>query len=169
MNEKGLQILEQYEIKLQRSFGGRASVMLETDQGLMMLKEFAGSRTKLPYEQQLLLRLMERGICTADRAVPNREGELVTVGAYETGYLVKHWPVGRECDTKNEEELLRSMNLLARIHRTARGVWQVQGEEQRRLLGADRRKSGNAITGSSGGQGILSGQSIRKATLSFSI
>lgn len=140
MNEKGLQILEQYEMKLLRSFGGRGSVMLETEQGLMLLKEFAGSKTKLPYEQQLLSRLEEQGVCEVDQVVPNREGELVSVGPYETRYLIKRWPSGRECDTKNEEELLRSMRTLARIHQAARGVWEVTGEEQSRLLGENRRE-----------------------------
>ena len=62
MNEKGLQILEQYDIQLQRSFGGRGSLMLETDQGLKLLKEFAGSRHKLPLEQRILKRLEEQGV-----------------------------------------------------------------------------------------------------------
>ena len=138
MNEKALQILEQYEIGLQRSFGGRGGIMLETEQGLKMLKEFAGSRARLPFEQKLLEVLEQQGVCRTDRAVPNREGELVTVGEYEVPYLVKNWPPGRECDPRNEEELLRSMRTLARIHRTARGLWHTQGEERRWLQGCDR-------------------------------
>jgi len=140
VNEKALQILEQYDLKLLRSFGGRGAVMLETDQGLKLLKEFAGSKTKLPYEQRLLKRLEEQKVCRADRAVLNKEGEAVSVGEYETPYLLKNWPSGKECDTKNEEDLLKSMQTLARIHQAARGVWNVQGEEKARLTGMDRRE-----------------------------
>lgn len=140
MNEKALQILEQYDITLVRSFGGRGAVMLETDQGLKLLKEFAGSKTRLPYEQLLLEKLEEQKVCRVDRAVPNREGELVTVGEYEIPYLIKNWPAGKECDTKSEEDLLKSMRVLARIHRTARGVWKVQGEERKYLQGQERRE-----------------------------
>jgi len=140
VNEKALQILEQYDIKLIRSFGGRGAVMLETDQGLKLLKEFAGSKTKLPYEQGLLARLEAEGVCRADRAVLNREKEAVSLGEYETPYLLKSWPSGKECDTKNEEDLQRSMETLARIHRAARGIWGAQGEEKARLTGADRRE-----------------------------
>ena len=119
MNEKALQILEQYEMKLLRSFGGRGAIMLETEQGLKILKEFAGSKTKLPYEQMLLAVLEREGVCQTDRAIANREGELISAGEYDTSWIVKNWPSGRECDTRNEEELLKSMRLLARIHRTA--------------------------------------------------
>ena len=136
MNEKGLQILEQYDIQLQRSFGGRGSLMLETDQGLKLLKEFAGSRHKLPLEQRILKRLEEQGICRTDRAVANREGELISIGEYETPYILKNWPPGRECDPRNEEDLLRSMRTLARIHRELRGMPGLSGDETLQQMAA---------------------------------
>ena len=138
MNEKALQILEQYEIGLQRSYGGRGGIMLETKDGLKMIKEFAGSRAKLPLEQRVLGILAERGVCAVDQVQANKEGELVTIGDYETPYIIKDWPPGRECDPKNEEELLKSMCLLARVHRELRGVLRTEGAERRWILGADR-------------------------------
>ena len=41
MNEKALQILEQYDLEVLRSYGGRGGIMLETKDGLKMIKEFA--------------------------------------------------------------------------------------------------------------------------------
>ena len=64
-----------------------------------------------------------------DRAIANREGELISAGEYDTSWIVKNWPSGRECDTRNEEELLKSMRLLARIHRTARGIHNLSQKE----------------------------------------
>lgn len=138
MNEKALQILEQYDLEVLRSYGGRGGIMLETKDGLKMIKEFAGSRAKLPLEQRVLGILAERGVCAVDRVQANKEGELVTIGDYETPYIIKDWPPGRECDPKNEEELLKSMRLLARVHRELRGVLRTEGAERRRILGADR-------------------------------
>ena len=115
MNEKGLQILEQYDIQLQRSFGGRGSLMLETDQGLKLLKNLQAPDISSPLEQRILKRLEEQGVCRTDRAVANREGELISIGEYETPYILKSWPPGRECDPRNEEDLLRSMRTLAWI------------------------------------------------------
>ena len=136
MNEKALQILEQYNIKLLRSFGGRGAVMLETEQGLKLLKEFAGSKTKLPYEQMLLARLEEEGVCQVDRAIANLEGELLSAGEYDTTWIIKNWPSGKECDTHSEEDLLKSMRVLARIHVSARGVW--RGEQKARNVFLER-------------------------------
>ena len=138
MNEKALQILEQYDLEILRSYGGRGGIMLETKDGLKMIKEFAGSRAKLPLEQRVLGILAERGVCAVDQVQANKEGELVTIGDYETPYIIKDWPPGRECDPKNEEELLKSMRLLARVHRELRGVLRTEGAERRRILGADR-------------------------------
>lgn len=138
MNEKALQILEQYDLEVLRSYGGRGGIMLETKDGLKMIKEFAGSRAKLPLEQRVLGILAERGVCAVDQVQANKEGELVTIGDYETPYIIKDWPPGRECDPKNEEELLKSMCLLARVHRELRGVLHTEGAERRWILGADR-------------------------------
>ena len=138
MNEKALQILEQYDLEVLRSYGGRGGIMLETKDGLKMIKEFAGSRAKLPLEQRVLGILAERGVCAVDQVQANKEGELVTIGDYETPYIIKDWPPGRECDPKNEEELLKSMRLLARVHRELRGVLRTEGAERRRIQGADR-------------------------------
>ena len=135
MNEKALQILEQYDLEVLKSYGGRGGIMLETKDGLKMIKEFAGSRAKLPLEQRVLGVLTERGVCAVDRVQVSREGELITIGDYETPYVVKDWPPGRECDPKNEEELLRSMRLLARVHRELRDVLHTEGAERRWILG----------------------------------
>ena len=40
---------------------------------------------------------------------------------------------------RSEEELLKSMRMLARIHKAARGVWNAEDETVKRLLGNDRR------------------------------
>lgn len=139
MNEKALQILEQYDLRVVRKFGGRGAIMLETEQGLKMLKEFSGSKRRLALEQILLERLETARICKADRVVKNRDGELVSVGEYEVPWIVKNWPAGKECDTRSEEDLLRSMRLLGRIHREARGVWNLEEAEGARYQGEDRR------------------------------
>ena len=45
MNEKALQILEQYDLEVLKSYGGRGGIMLETKDGLKMIKEFAGAQS----------------------------------------------------------------------------------------------------------------------------
>ena len=139
MNEKGLQVLEQYDLTILRSFGGRGSMMLETEQGLKMLKEFAGSVNRLSLEQELLKRLEQEKVCQTDRVVQNKEGGYVSLGEYETTWILKNWPLGKECDTKNEEHLLQSMRILGKIHQTLRGIPEEHKEMAEKIRGMDRR------------------------------
>ena len=113
--------------------------MLETEQGLKMLKEFSGSKRKLALEQTLLERLEAAGVCKTDRVVANREGELVSVGEYDVSWIVKNWPSGKECDPRSEEDLLKCMRLCGKIHREARDVWRLEAAECQRYMGEDRR------------------------------
>lgn len=129
MNENALQILEQYEFTVQRTYTGRGMIMLETEDGTKTVREFTGSRMILPYEQQLMQCLKQTGLCMTDCIVPNKEGEFLSKDADGIYYMVKDCPDGRSCDTKSWEELCRAMSLLAGFHRLARGVWQVPKEE----------------------------------------
>lgn len=137
MNEKAVQILEQYDLAVLRTYPGRGVVMLETEDGTKTVKEFAGSRMILPYEQQLMQHLQRAGLCITDHIVPNREGELLSRDTEGTYYIVKDWPEGKACDTRNTEELCRAMELLAGFHQLARGLWQTRKEDKSpRLYGA---------------------------------
>ncbi|MCI8416781.1 MAG: CotS family spore coat protein [Lachnospiraceae bacterium] len=130
MNEKAVQILEQYDLTVLRTYTGRGAVMLETEEGTKTVKEFAGSRMILPYEQQLMQYLQRIGLCITDCIVPNREGELLSRDTDGIFYIVKDWPEGKACETKNREELIRAMELLAGFHQAARGLWKITPEER---------------------------------------
>ena len=137
MNEKALQILEQYEFAILRTYPGRGTVMVETENGTKTVKEFAGSRMVLPYEQQLMQHLKQAGLCMTDCINPNREGEYLSRDTEGSYYIVKDWPEGKACDTKNREELCRAMEFLAGFHRESRGLWkELPQEPAPRLYGA---------------------------------
>ena len=137
MNEKAVQVLEQYDLEVLHTYPGRGAVMLETEDGTKTVKEFAGSRMILPYEQQLMQHLLRAGLCITDQIVPNREGEFLSRDSEGTSYIVKDWPEGKACETRNREELCRAMELLAGFHRLARNLWQIPVEERSpRLYGA---------------------------------
>ena len=130
MNENAVLILDQYEFEVLRTYTGRGMVMLETQEGTRSVREFTGSRMILPYEQQLMQRLQESGLCMTDCIVPNREGELLSKDSDGIYYIVKECPEGKACETKSREELCRAMTLLAAFHKQARGIWQIPAEER---------------------------------------
>ena len=47
MNENALEVLEQYDLEVNRTFKGRGVYFVETSSGLHMLKEHRGSEEKL--------------------------------------------------------------------------------------------------------------------------
>lgn len=116
MNEKGLKILEQYDLTVYSSRRGRNSWICETDRGLKILTEFSGAPKKLEFQNQILAHLKEKGYVRVDLALENKEGELFSKDREETRYIVKDWFEGKECDTKNEEDILKTVQNLARLH-----------------------------------------------------
>lgn len=125
MNERGLKVLEQYDLKIVGTRRGRGSFICETDKGLKLITEFYGSVNRLRFQNRVLDHLREEGYTLVDRTVENIGGELVTKDRDETVYIVKDWFEGRECDTKNDEDILQAVRNLARLH----GLMKLSGEE----------------------------------------
>ena len=116
MNERGLKVLEQYDLKVLNIRRGRGSFIFETDRGLKLITEFSGSGNRLYFQNRILAYLKEQGYRQVDMIVENAEGKLVSLDKDETAYVVKDWFDGRECDTKNEEDILSATRNLAQIH-----------------------------------------------------
>lgn len=124
MNEKGTDVLQQYDLDIIRTSRVRGAVLCETRQGSRLLKEYRGTLSRLSQVQEALTRLEQNASVAVDRVIPNREGELVSLDAEQTPYVVKEWNSGRECDLTNETEVLRGVRLLAMLHK---GLRQVDG------------------------------------------
>ena len=58
----------------------------------------------------------------ADQYVRNSEGELLSSAEDGSRYIVKQWYADRECDLKDEKELLSAARALALLHRQFREV-----------------------------------------------
>lgn len=119
MNEKDLAILEQYDLQVKSTRRGRGSFLCETDRGLVQVTEFSGSRERLFFQNRVLHFLQEQGR-RADVILENKEGNLVSLDRYANGYVVKEWFSGRECDTKNTEDILAAVRHLAELHKVLR-------------------------------------------------
>ena len=122
LNDKGLKLLEQYDLQVQGTRRGRGSYICETDKGLKLFTDFAGSSNRLAFVNRVLYHLREEGFTKVDVVMPNKEGELYCKDWEENRYVVKDWYAGRECDTKNEGEILEAVRNLARLHQVMRMV-----------------------------------------------
>ena len=55
MNDRDLQVLEQYPFTVRGSFRVRGAFLLDTSEGRRLIREYSGSVQKLETEQKLLL------------------------------------------------------------------------------------------------------------------
>ena len=130
MNERDLQVLEQYPFTVNGSWRTRGAFLLDTSAGRLLIREFSGSVYKLQKEQELLEHLKGCGYLV-DRM--DQEGRLATVYREYDQFVVKESLDGRECDTRSESEILKAASLLAGMHRDLRGFCEVTEEDRLRL------------------------------------
>lgn len=133
MNERDLQVLEQYLFNVKGSRRTRGAFLLDTDEGKYVIREFLGSSYKLQREQELLEYLRKQGF-SVDLMKADKEGQLATTYREYYHYVVKESLNGRECDIRSESELLKAASLLAGMHQKMRGIFPIEKEDKVRLL-----------------------------------
>lgn len=120
MNERNLEVLEQYELTMESARRGRGAWICKTDRGFVLLREYRGTTKRLEFEEAVLASLREQGGIRVDSYVRNKEGELLSTAEDGSRYIVKEWYPDRECEVQNEEEAVRAVEVIARLHRQLR-------------------------------------------------
>ena len=131
MNEKALEVLEQYDLEILRTWKGRGVYFLDTSKGLHMLKEYRGSEEKSEKIWQLLTSLENVQFFKTDLPVRTKEGNFITKDSEDTTYLLKRWREGRECDPRSELDVCRCMEGLAIFHTAAKEIWEFETPQER--------------------------------------
>lgn len=110
------EILEQYDVEVKSTAKGRGALICDTDKGMLLLKEFRGSKERAAFLYDILDFLSEQGALT-ETIVPAKDGEiLIKDEMTDTTYFLKNWYVGRECDVRNREDILTAVKELANLH-----------------------------------------------------
>ena len=131
MNEKALEVFEQYDLEVTRTWKGRGVYFCETSKGLHMLKEHRGSEEKIEKLWQLLTSLEPVHFFKTDLPVRTKEGNFIVKDSEDTTYLLKHWREGRECDPRSELDVCRALEGLAIFHTAAKNIWEFSAPEER--------------------------------------
>ena len=116
MNDRAVELLEQYEIEVLRTRKGRGAILCETSQGSLILKEYAGSQERIELQDRLLKQVAQAGLVQVERIVPDREGALFVKDNDGVKYVLKTWQDGRECSIHDRGECVEAVRLLARLH-----------------------------------------------------
>lgn len=116
MNDRGIQVLEQYNLEAKRVLKGRGAMIVETDRGYFRLLEYKGTVSRLIYEYELLNYIASHGFPLVNTILKNKEEALFSADSSGIRYiLVKHFN-GNECEVRNREDVNQAVRTLARLH-----------------------------------------------------
>lgn len=114
-------ILEAYPYEFTEVVKGRGAYLCYCQDGSRkILKEFSGSVSKAELLDRFLAYLKGHG-CAAEQIVHTKEGQALFQDVDGTQYYMRTWFEGRECDTRNREDILCAVRRLAQFHINAAG------------------------------------------------
>lgn len=116
VNEHSLEVLEQYDMVVERTARGRGTYLIWTDKGLYQLFEYNGTDARLSFESKLLLYISEAGFENVDKIYRTKEEELYSKDFAGTKYILKKCFSGKECDIKKNTDVVKGVDTLAKLH-----------------------------------------------------
>ncbi len=116
LSEKLSEVWECYEMSISSMYKGRGMTVLRTDQGIRALQPLGTSESRLEQEAQLKEALYAAGYHNTDRLIRNRDGELITCDRYHTPYVLKEYFEGRECNIRQEGDMIAAVLNLGDLH-----------------------------------------------------
>lgn len=116
MNDRAVELLEQYDIEVEKTRKGRGAIICDTSRGCLIFKEYSGSRERLELQDRLLGQVEQAGLVQAESIIPTKEGELAAADGDGMRYVLKTWRDGRECSIYDKSECAEAVRLLARLH-----------------------------------------------------
>lgn len=128
MEDKIEELLKQYPFQVLSRRRTRGAFLLETDQGLRILKECDSSLSRIEFEEKIKNQLIEGGYQFVDLTCKNSKDEYFTKDNYRNNWLVRQWFAGTECDIRDEGMVVRCVEHLGYLH----GLLKLQVSEEER-------------------------------------
>lgn len=119
MNDRAVSLLDHYEIEVIRTWKGRGAILCESDQGLLILKEYCGPAEKVKFQDFLLKHIIECGEVQVESILRTKEDEMIVYDQDRIPYIVKTYYEGRECNHRDLEECQQAVSILARLHNSS--------------------------------------------------
>lgn len=116
VNEHSLEVLNQYELVVEKTARGRGTYLVWSDKNMYQLFEYSGTDARLGFLRRLLTYITEAGFENVDILYSTKEGELYSKDYAGTKYILKKCFNGRECDIKKETDVIKAVETLAKIH-----------------------------------------------------
>lgn len=121
MNEKTTELLEKYDLSVNKINRARGGFVCFTDKGPKLFREYRGNEKHLDIEMWILDRIRDSGLCKADYIIKNLDGKILTKSDDGTGYILKEWYNSHECSIWDKSELYSSCRMMATVHEILSG------------------------------------------------
>lgn len=108
--------LEKYSFQVKNRNRARGAVLLDTNEGPRLMREYERIQGHFAFENEIKDRLAERGMPWTDRVVLNIEGEPVTEWESGEKFVVYQWYYGDPCDYRSCQGLQRAAENLGKLH-----------------------------------------------------
>lgn len=122
VEDKHGEVFRQYDLKVYNMYRARGAFLLETNQGLKLLKNYVGSINHLEYENKVKQSLFDRGFQTTDIVLVNKNGDFISENSSGEKYIIKNWFAGEECSLHDKESVARTVQTLAQMHTLMREI-----------------------------------------------
>ena len=106
MKDYGISVLTQYQMEVFGTHKVRGAILCDTDKGLLLLKETRMEESRICALAKIYEQLNANGFEWVDTPLLNKEDAYVSKAEDGTGYILKKWFQGRECDVRRENELI---------------------------------------------------------------
>ncbi len=117
MNDKSIQVLEQYDLQIIKTWRGRGALLAETEDGCYRLCEYRGSEARLAYQEELLNYLSAASSVPVNELIRTAEGNLYATDRSGEKYILNRHYCGNECEVKNKNDVLIAVRTLAFLHK----------------------------------------------------
>lgn len=116
MNEKGNGILCRYSFTTNRTGRAKGAVLLDTDEGYYLMKEYKGTQKHLEFEYRLLQDISKQNGILVDNIIEDTEGNIVNKDEDGLRYIVRKWYDAKDMDSKNLSQVIKAAGVLGKLH-----------------------------------------------------
>ncbi len=127
MNDRAVELLEQYDLEVLRTRKGRGAFLCDTNEGSYVFMEYRAGEEHAALQKALLEQIQEAGRVSVEQIVPAKEGNLLVKDRDGVNYILKTRWEGRECAYNDRRECLEAVKTLAALQESMQYVPQ-EGE-----------------------------------------
>lgn len=122
MDDRNEEVFAQYDIKVYNTYRTRGAILLETDKGLKLFKNFDGSKGRVEFEDKIKEQISSLNFKNIDCYVRNKDNEIITKDTQGSKYIIKDWFCGEECNLRNNKNIILASTNLAKLHQVLTNI-----------------------------------------------